>query len=277
MRPKVSDRMSQERYRDITCAPGYEYFIPSSIKNKQRQPEVKQEMIQDHESLRSRKDFLDEAVLIGYEGTNMPYVMFYNQIMNLLARCSYSDRKLPLLRAACLHTAAQTIAVVISDTPGFDDDAKINMALNRLSQRFGVHDGFVNEPEVQKIRNGPKMSSTSAAAWKTFGDELTQCFVYAHSYKKPELLEGRLVVDLARRLPNFAKPRFLDYLSDRCGSTCDPAFGNLMEFVKREEDSKSSDFSVQLMTDEKSERVTKYRDKSSVFPVVKVKKRRRSN
>ena len=47
--------------------------------------------------------------------------------MNLLARCPYSDRKLPLLRAACLHTAAQTIAVVISDTPGFDDDAKINM------------------------------------------------------------------------------------------------------------------------------------------------------
>ena len=78
MRPKVSDRMSQERFRDITCPPGYEHFIPSSIKNKQRQPEVKQEMIQDHESLRPRKDFLDEAVLIGYDGTNMPYVMFYN-------------------------------------------------------------------------------------------------------------------------------------------------------------------------------------------------------
>ena len=113
------------------------------------------------------------------------------------------------------------------------------------------------------------MSSTSAAAWKTFRDELTQCFVYAHSYKKPELLEGRLVVDLARRLPNFAKQRFLDYLNDRCGSTCDPTFGNLIEFIKREEDSKSSDFSMQLMTDEKSERVTKYNDKSSVFSAVK--------
>ena len=49
------------------------------------------------------------------------------------------------------------------------------------------------------------MSSTSAAAWKTFRDELIQCFVYAHSYKKTQLLEGRSVVDLARRLPNFAK------------------------------------------------------------------------
>ena len=41
-----------------------------------------------------------------------------------------------------------------------------------------------------------------------------------------------------------------------------------MKFVKREEDSKSSDFSVQLITDKRSERVTKYSDKSSV----KVKK-----
>ena len=96
--------------------------------------------------------------------------------------------------------------------------------------------------------------------------------MYAHSYKKPELLEGHLVVDLARRLPNFAKQRFLDYLNDWCGSTCDPTFGNLMEFVKREEDSMSSDFSMQLMTDEKSEHITKYSDKSSLFPAVKVKK-----
>ena len=79
------------------------------------------------------------------------------------------------------------------------------------------------------------MSSTSAAAWKTFRDELTQCFVYEHSYKKPELLKGRLVVDLARRLPNFAKQRSLNYLSDRCGSTCDPCqyVGSVVEWLKR--------------------------------------------
>ena len=86
MRSKVGDGRIQEPYRDIPCPPGYEHFIPASIKNKQRQPEVKQEMMQDHELLRSRKDFLDEAILIGYDGTNMPYVMFYNQIMYLLAK-----------------------------------------------------------------------------------------------------------------------------------------------------------------------------------------------
>ena len=68
------------------------------------------------------------------------------------------------------------------------------MAFDRLSQRFGVRGGFVNESEIRQIRKGPKMTSTSAAAWKTFKDELTQCFIFAHSYKKPELLEGRLMV-----------------------------------------------------------------------------------
>ena len=56
------------------------------------------------------------------------------------------------------------------------------------------------------------MTSTSAAAWKTFKDKLTQCFVFAHSYKIPKLLEGCLVVDLSRRLPTYAKQRFLDFL-----------------------------------------------------------------
>ena len=90
---------------------------------------------------------MDEALLIGYDGSNVPYVMFKHQIMNLMERCPYPDRKLPLLRAACVRAAAHIIALVISDTPGFDDKAKISMAFDRLSQRFGVRGGFVNEPE----------------------------------------------------------------------------------------------------------------------------------
>ena len=97
----------------------------------------------DHEPVSSRKDFLDEAVLIGYDGSNMPYVMFYNQIMNLTKRCPYPDRKLPLLRAACVRTAAHTIAIVISDTPGFDDERKINMALNIDFHSVSVYVGVL--------------------------------------------------------------------------------------------------------------------------------------
>ena len=264
------------------CPPGFEGVTPkpvcyvpevgNGISGTSRGPVHKNgDRVADHgdEPLSSRKDFLDEAILVGYDGSNMPYIMFYNQIMNLLKRCYYPDRKLALLRAACVRTAAQTIAVIISDTPGFDDDTKISMALDRLAQRFGVPGGFLNEPEVQGIRNGPKMSSTSAAAWKAFKDELTQCFVFAHSYKKPNLLEGRFVVDLARRLPIYAKQRYLDFLNDRFGCTGNPSFSSLLDFVAREEQSKASDFGVQLMADEKSERVAKSSGRSGVSVHVK--------
>ena len=296
-KPKIDQALKQEMEdRNVSCPPGFEGINPAPcthfpevgtgisstrdnafIESDHMRPQV----IRHNEQARaldgSRKDFLDEAVLIGYDGTNMPYVMFYNQIMNLMVRCSYPDRKLPILRAACVRSAAQTIAVVISDTPGFNDNTKIAMGLSRLEQRFGRSGGFANEPEVQQIRNGPKLSSTSDAAWKIFKDELTQCYVFAHSYKKPAVLEGRLVVDLAHRLPSYAKQRYMDYLKDRFGSTNEPTFASLMAFVEREEECKSSDFAVQLMADEKSERAGAKSSvgngsRSSSYPSMKVKK-----
>ena len=138
--------------------------------------------------------------------------------MKFMERFPYPDRKLPVLRAACVQAAAHTIAVIISDTPGFGDEAKISVAFDRLSQRFGVQGGFVNEPVITKIRqigNGPKRISTSAVACKTYcKDKLTQCFVFADSYQKSELLEDHLVIDLSRRLTTYAKQRFWNFLGD---------------------------------------------------------------
>ena len=140
-KPKIDQALKQEmENRNVSCPPGFEGINPAPcthfpevgtgisstrdnafIESDHMRPQV----IRHNEQARaldgSRKDFLDEAVLIGYDGTNMPYVMFYNQIMNLMVRCPYPDRKLTILRAACVRSAAQTIAVVISDTPGFND------------------------------------------------------------------------------------------------------------------------------------------------------------
>ena len=47
MRSKVGDRMSQERYRNVSCLFWFKHLIPAFIKSivKQRQPEVRQEMM----------------------------------------------------------------------------------------------------------------------------------------------------------------------------------------------------------------------------------------
>ena len=144
--------MSVDQGREQRCPPGFEGVTPipygyaaevgHGTSQTQKQHGMTREIHQGPETPFSRTDFLAEAVLIGYDGTNMPYIMFYNQIMNFLNKYYYSDRKLVLFRAACVRTAAQTIAVLISDTPGFKNDVKVNMTLNRLTEGFGVRGGY---------------------------------------------------------------------------------------------------------------------------------------
>ena len=80
--------------------------------------------------------------------------------------------------------------------------------------------------------NASKMSNISVQLRKRL---MTQYFVFAYLYKQPGQLEGRFVVDLARRLPTYAKQRFLDYLNDRFVCTRNSTFDSLMDFVVLEE------------------------------------------
>ena len=88
---------------------------------------------------------------------------------------------------------------------------------------------------------------------------MTQCYVFAHSYNHPERLEGRLVIDSAKRIPSYAKQRFLDFLFERSDEDNDPSFDDLYKFVLQEENIKNSDFAIQVMSEEKGEK----RDKSN--------------
>ena len=132
---KVMVDLGQRNGGSVSCPPGLEGITPNPVWNiaqegtgmsrsqdlrhvNQSRTQEKQELGHPLEPHSSRKDFFDEALLIGYDESNMPYVMFKNQIINLMERCPYPDRKLPLLRAACVRAAAQTIAMVISDTLG---------------------------------------------------------------------------------------------------------------------------------------------------------------
>ena len=63
----------------------------------------------------------------------MPFIMFKNQIVNLMNKCPYDDRKLPLLRASCVRKVSQTIAIVISESSALNSNEKVKMAFDRLS------------------------------------------------------------------------------------------------------------------------------------------------
>ena len=104
------------------------------------------------------KLFFDKATLIGYNGSNMPFIFFKNRINALMDVCPFKNLHLTLLGCSCVGLAGQTIANIVGDTPGLSEIQRIDMCLERLSQRFGVRGGFFAEPEIKKYRYGAKIA-----------------------------------------------------------------------------------------------------------------------
>ena len=76
--------------------------------------------------------------------------------------------------------------------------------------------------------------------------------MYARAYNQREKLEGGFALDLAKRLPFEAKQRYLEFLLNKCGSTSEPTYQSLVDFVKREELCKSTDFGIMLLSESQS-------------------------
>ena len=104
------------------------------------------------------------------------------------------------MQAACVRLAGQNIANLVTDTTGLSEARCIEMSLERLSQRFGVRSGFYAEPEICKFHHADKLKSDSAFVLKEFKDQLSQCWLYAKAHNQPDKVEGRFVLDLAKRL-----------------------------------------------------------------------------
>ena len=126
------------------------------------------------------------------------------------------------------------------------------MSLERLSQQFGVRGEFLSESEIRKYHHGNKLVSSSANIMKEFKDQLDQCLLYARAYNQREKLEGRFVLDLVKRLPYETKQRYVDFLLVKYGSTIEPTYQSLVEFIKREELCKSADFIIMLLGESQS-------------------------
>ena len=77
----------------------------------------------------------------------MPFIL----INALMDSCSFEGACLTLLQAGCARTAAQTIANLTSDTPGLSVKDRIEMSLERLSQRFGVQGGYTRSLKLGSI------------------------------------------------------------------------------------------------------------------------------
>ena len=118
---------------------------------------------------------------------------------------------------------------------------RIEKALNRLRQRYGVSGGLTSEPKVIAVHIGPKVSFTSTCL-KLFNEDLTTLEVFAYAHDEVEKLSGQLLIDTANCLPSLLKRQYLDYLNKRNLNLNSPGFDPLRDFVVHELNTMTLDY-----------------------------------
>ena len=143
------------------------------------------------------------------------------------------NKRLEVLRASCIGQPREMINLFFGPMRNMPTDRRIERALDRLRERYGVSGGFVTEPEVIKIRTGPKFVHTIDSL-KSLNESLNTLEVFAHAHNEDEKLGGQLLLEVAGRLPDVLKRRYLDFLIQREMDLNKPGFTALRQFVVRE-------------------------------------------
>ena len=182
-----------------------------------------------------RNEYITLASQIGYDGNNIAFVFYENQIRRLMSESPFEERRLEVLRASCVGQPREMVNLFCVPMKNMSTSRRIEKALDRLRQRYGVSGGLTSEPKVMAVRNGPKVSFTSTSL-KLFNEDLNTLEVFAYAHDEVEKLSGQLLIDTANRLPSLLKRRYLDYLKNS------PGFDSLRDFVVHELNTMTSDY-----------------------------------
>ena len=83
----------------------------------------------------------------------------------------HQDRRLEVLRASCVGQPHEMINLFFAPFKSMTTEQRIDRALDRLRQIYGVSDGFLSEPKVLEIRKSSKITR-SITSLKSFNEDL---------------------------------------------------------------------------------------------------------
>ena len=202
-----------------------------------------------------RNEFINLASQIGYDGRNIDFVFYENQIRRLMHESPYDERRLEVLRASCIGQPREMVNLFFAPMRNMSASRRIERALDRLRQRYGVSGGLTSEPKIAKIRTGPRVAM-SVASLKAFNEDLNTLEVYAHAHDELDKLSGQLMLDTANRLPGVLKRRYLDYLDKKSINLNQPGFESLREFVVHELNLMTSDYAQSFFKSDDKDRAS---------------------
>ena len=202
----------------------------------------------------NRKEYINLASQMSFNGDNIAFV-FKNQIQKLMNQCPINERRLEVLRAACLGQPREMVNLFFGPMRGLSTSERVEKALEQLSERYGVPGGLTAEPAIVDIRNGSRVLH-NVVSLKKFREDLNTLEVFAYAHNEIEKLSGQLLLDVANRLPGVLKQRYLDYLNHLGLDLNKPGFDSLRNFVGHE---------LKIMISEYAETFFKQNEKSGEF------------
>ena len=197
-----------------------------------------------------RNEYINLATQIAYDGQNISYVFYENQIRKLMNESPNSERRLEVLRASCVGQPREMVNLFLAPMKSMSTTERIEKALNRLRERYGVSGGLITEPKIIEIRHGSKVVFNTASL-KSFNEDLNTLEVYAYAHDEIGKLSGQLLMDVANRLPGVLKRRYLDFLSRKGLNLNRPGFDSLRQFVVHELNVMRSEYAQTFFKDEK--------------------------
>ena len=216
-----------------------------------------------------RNEYINLASQVGYDGANIAFVFFENQVRRLMNESPYDERKLEVLRAACVGQPREMVNLFCAPMKSMTTAQRIEKALDRLRQRYGVSSGLTSEPRVIAIRHGAKVNFT-ATSLKMYNEDLNTLEVFAYAHDEYNKLSGQLLLDTANRLPSALKRRYLDFLDKNGISLNQPSFESLRKFVGHEINVTTSDYAQAFFKSEDKEKSREPQSGRSEFRVHQV-------
>ena len=110
-----------------------------------------------------RNEFINLASEIGFDGTNIAFVFYENQVRRLMDESPYDERRLEVLRASCVGQPREMVNLFCAAMKNMSTAQRIEKALDRLRQRYGVSGGLTSEPKIIAIHHGAKIALISTS------------------------------------------------------------------------------------------------------------------
>ena len=83
-----------------------------------------------------RNEFIKLASQIGFDGTNIAFVFYENQVCRLMDESPYDERRLEVLRASCVGQSRKMVNLFCAPMKNMSTAQRIEKALDRLRLRW---------------------------------------------------------------------------------------------------------------------------------------------